>query len=180
MKKKQFKCSDIPVFKIIMGSCCLVCLIIGIGILVWWIRLRRAARAVVGAFDDFDFESAFSTFGDYPFDFPNGVMQEQTGTNLCVNSGSNTFDGVFATSEEMTSKEDCLNECTQNLSLLWSTINEDKDVCCMYMTNTIVGSNICSGIPGTIKSEGSIYDLYITAETKVYAISTKRGSLNPY
>jgi hypothetical protein len=76
MKKKQFKCSDIPVFKIIMGSCCLVCLIIGIGILVWWIRLRRAARAVVGAFDDFDFESAISTFGDYPFDFPNGVMQE--------------------------------------------------------------------------------------------------------
>lgn len=116
-QKNSFKCSDIPVFKIIMGSCCLVCLIIGISILVWWMRVRRAAKAVVGAFDDIDWDSAISSMGDdaissmgddYPFDFPSGVMQEQTGTNLCVNSGSDTF----AFKEDLTSKEDCLNECT--------------------------------------------------------------------
>ena len=77
MKKKNFKCSDIPVFKIIIGACVLVCLIIGIAILVWWIRVKRAANAVVGAFEDYDWDSAISTLGDYPFDYPTGVMTEQ-------------------------------------------------------------------------------------------------------
>jgi len=74
MKKNKFKCSDIPVFKIIMGAYALVCLIIGIAVLIWWIRVRRAAKAVVGAFDEIDWESAISTIGDYPFEYPSGVM----------------------------------------------------------------------------------------------------------
>ena len=54
LKKKGYNCKDISAFKIILGSCVLLCFIITIGVLVWWIRVKRAAKVVVGAFEDND------------------------------------------------------------------------------------------------------------------------------
>ena len=139
--------------------------------------MKKAANAVLGAFED-----SVTTGGDYPFDFPNGIMQKQTGTNICVNTNINQLDGVFLTEKTITSKEDCLNKCIEDLSLFWDfiAINESEDICCMYITNTGVGFNQCSGSTGKIQSSGSLYDSYfIISDPTIYAISTKRGSTKP-
>ena len=163
-----------------MGACALVCLIIGIAILVWWIRVRRAAKAVVGAFEDIDWESAITTIGDYPFEYPTGVMGLQTGSNMCVpNAGKEDDTFAFSTSE--TTKEDCLINCVAGLSMVWTAVNEQEDVCCMFMTNSALGGDACFGIPGSIQNgEGTDNIFFITDESEVYAISTKRGSQNPF
>lgn len=81
MKKKKaaFKCSDIPVFKIICGTYCLVLTIIALVILIWWIRVNRAAKALLGEVEDYDWEGAFDealTGGTKAFDYPYGTLQK--------------------------------------------------------------------------------------------------------
>ena len=82
MKKQSFKFSDIPVFKIICGSYCLVMTIIMISILVWWLRLRAAAKAIIGELDDYDWEGVIG--GTMAFNYPGGALQKQTATSMCL------------------------------------------------------------------------------------------------
>ena len=82
-KQKSFKCSDIPVFKIIVGSYCFVCLIIAIGILIWYLRVRAAARAIIGEVGSYDWEGLAQDIASYEevaLGYPYGTMQKLEGT----------------------------------------------------------------------------------------------------
>ena len=93
---------------------------------------------------------------------------------MCVPTAGKE-DDAFAYSTSETTKEDCLNYCVAGLSTGWTSVNEQEDVCCMFVTNSALGGDACLGLPGSIQNgEGTDNFFFIADESKVYAISTKR------
>ena len=80
MKKKcSFKCSDIPIFKLICGTFYLVLTIIAIAVLIWWLRFTRAVRKAGEDIADIDYEGAFDAALEEAtaikaFNFPYGTL----------------------------------------------------------------------------------------------------------
>ena len=86
-------------------------------------------------------------------------MEEQTGKNLCVNVQPPEGNGVFTNTYGFANENDCLDECNYSIQNYWSFYNEDDDICCMHMTNTIDGEDYCYGVTGTIESQDT-RDIY--------------------